>query len=179
MKKHTFRRTSKGFTLIELGIVLALIGIGLFYVISKLGETSDASKAQNLVSDLSGSITNTKRLYVTQQSYSGVAIATLRDNAVFPTSWNVGGTITGPFTGAITVAAATLSTANDAATITVPNIPSRVCTEVARMMSDGVNVMAVGGTTVKANNATLNVAVLGTQCAAATSVPMAFTFGRM
>lgn len=178
MKQVKIRR-SRGFTLIELGIALALIGIGLFFVISKLNETSDASKAQNLVSDLSGIITNTKRLYATQQSYNGVAIGTLRDNAVFPTAWNNAGTITGPFTGAVTVAAATLSTADDSATITIPNIPSRVCTEIARMMSEGVNVMSVAGTTVKPNNGTLNVATLGTQCVSATSVAMGFTFGRM
>ncbi len=173
------KRRSMGFTLIELGIALALIGIGLFFVISKLGETSDASKAQNLVSDLSSIITNTKRLYATQISYSGITITTLRDNAVFPTSWNVSGTITGPFTGAVTVATATLTAANDAAAITIPNIPSRVCTEIARMMSEGVAVMAVAGTTVKAYNGTLNVGTLGTQCVSAAAVSMAFTFGRM
>lgn len=173
------KRRSMGFTLIELGIALALIGIGLFFVISKLGETSDASKAQNLVSDLSGIITNTKRLYATQTSYNGITMATLRDNAVFPTAWNVGGTITGPFTGNVTVAASTLSTADDSAAITIPNIPSRVCTDIARMMSEGVAVMAVAGTTVKANNGTLNIGTLGTQCVSAAAVSMAFTFGRM
>ena len=172
-------RKNKGFTIIEVGIVLALVGIALYFVISKLSQTADQNKAQNLSTDLSSVIGNAKRLYASQTSYAGVTIGALRDNAVFPPQWNVAGTITGPFTGPISVAAGTLVAANDALAITVPNIPSGVCSDIARMMVEGVNIITVAGTVVKPNNGAMDVATLGTQCSSAASVPMIFTFGRI
>lgn len=174
-------KKQRGFTLIELGIVLALSGIVLFYAVSKMTSTGDQVRAQALVGELAQIVQNTKRLYATQGSYNGVTIAALRNNTVFPSSWNgtAAGTITGPFTGAVTVGATTLTTADDAVMITTPNVPTSVCSEAARMLADGVNIITVGGTVVKANNGALNIDTLGTQCSAANSVSFAVTFGKV
>lgn len=179
MKRYKFGKKSRGFTLIEIGAALALMGIGLFFVMSKMRTSGDQVRAQALVSELSQIVQNTKRLYATQSSFNGITIAALRDNGVFPTSWNVGGTITGPFTGAVTTASATLTATDDAAVVTIPNVPSGVCSEIARTIADGVNIIAVAGTVVKANNGNLNIGTLGTQCVSANSVAFAVTFGKM
>lgn len=179
MSRFKRSRRQKGFTLIEVGIVLALVGVALFFTLSKMSTTSDLTRSQNFVSEFSGIVTNAKRLYATQQSYTGVTIAILRDNNVFPATWNVGGTVTGPWTGAVTTAAATLVTAGDGLTITVPNIPQGVCSDIVRAMASGVDVISVAGTNVKAFQTTINLATAGTQCASAANVSIAFSFGKM
>ena len=179
MKKQKTTRRSLGFTLIEFGIVLALAGIGLFFAISKLTANSDQSKAQNMVSDVTQAVLNTKRLFNTQTSYATVTVNALRDNSVFPATWIVSNVVTSPFTGAVTAAPATLATANDAAEIMVPNVPSAVCSEVARMLAAGIEKIDVGGTNVKAFNGALDIAALGTQCASALNVNMNVTFGKL
>jgi len=179
MSRFKRSRRQQGFSLIEVGIVLALAGVALFFTLSKMSVNADQTKSQNFITDFSGIVTNAKRLYATQQSYTGVTINALRDNSVFPTAWNVGGTITGPWTGAVTTAAATLVTAGDGLTLTVPNVPQGFCSDVVRAMAAGVDVIAVAGTNVKAFQNTLNIATAGTQCASAANVSIAFTFGKM
>lgn len=174
------RKKQQGYSLVEIGIVMAIVAIGLFYAISKGVEMNNQSKSQSVAQDLASTIVpNAKRLYATQSSYTGVTIGALRDNNVFPGTWNVAGTITGPFTGAVTTSAATFVTAGDALTITVPNVYQSICSDIVRMMAGGIEQIAVGGTVVQAYQGTLNVGTLGTQCAAAASSSIAFTFGKM
>lgn len=173
------RKTSKGFTLIEMGIVLALMGIAIFYALSKMSATNDTSKSQAFTQDFSSIVINTKRVYQTQTDYNGISVTTLKNNSVFPSLWNVGGTITGPWTGAVTVAAGTLATANDSAAITIPNVPSANCTEIVRQLSGGIDKIDVAGTNVKPYQGSLNIPTLGTQCASASSVSVVFTFGKL
>lgn len=168
-----------GFTLIELGIVLALAALAIFFAVSKLTTTSNQTRAQNFAMDMSQAVTSTKRLYATQSDYSAITIAALRDNSVFPIQWKVGTKITGPWGGDVSASAATLNSANDAATLTIPNMPTEVCSEAVRALSGGIEKITVVDTVVKANNGSLNVATLGAQCASATAVDVGFTFGRM
>jgi hypothetical protein len=79
----------------------------------------------------------------------------------------------------VTTASATFVTAGDALTVTIPNVPQSACSDIVRMMAGGVEQIGVGGTTVLAFQGTLNVGTLGTQCAAAPSSSIDFTFGKM
>lgn len=172
-------KKSKGFTLVELGVVLALVGIMMFFAISKMKATSDESKAQSLTGDLSQITLNVKRLYSTQNDFTGITIAALRDNSVFPSQWNVASVITGPFSGPVLVAPDTLASANDAATITIPNIPTAVCSTVVRTLASGMQKISVGATVVMNYNGALDVPALGASCAAASAVPVSLTFFKM
>ncbi len=173
------RKRNQGFTLIEMGIVLALMGIAIFYALSRMSSTNDTSKSQAFTQDFSGIVMNTKRVYQTQTSYNGLTIATLKNNSVFPSLWNVSGTITGPWTGAVTAASATLATTDDAAAITVPNVPSANCAEIVRQLSGGIDKIDVASTNVKPYQGTLNISTLGTQCSSASTVSIVFTFGKL
>jgi prepilin-type N-terminal cleavage/methylation domain-containing protein len=185
--RHIRSRKQAGFTLVELGIVLALIGIGLFFAISKINETNDQSRAQSVSNDLTFTITNVKRLFATQAAFPAAAAAyandILRNNSVFPASWNDpanAAQVLAPFNGNPTVAQRTPAgqTAGNFAAITIPNVPTRVCSELGRLMATGIAELEVNGVIVKALNAPLVPATLGTSCSAAAEVAMIFTFAR-
>jgi prepilin-type N-terminal cleavage/methylation domain-containing protein len=182
--KKIQQRKQKGFTLVELGIVLALIGIGLFFAISKINETSDVSRAQNVSSDISTIITGVKRYYATQPEFPNtITQSDLINFGVFPPSWvraasTSGGTTTAasvvpPFGGSLTLVRN--STDANSADMTIPNVPARVCTELGRLMSNGATVIEVGSTTVKQLNGQLNLNLLGTNCTGGTNMVFRFT----
>jgi prepilin-type N-terminal cleavage/methylation domain-containing protein len=181
-------RKQAGFTLVELGIVLALIGIGLFFAISKINETNDQSRAQSVSNDLTFTITNVKRLFATQANFPAQGDAAygngvLRQNSVFPAAWNDPANpanVIAPFSGNPTVDRRTpaFQTAGNFAAITIPSVPTRVCSELGRLMATGIAELEVNGVVVKPLNTPLNVATLGTNCSAAAEVPMIFTFAR-
>jgi prepilin-type N-terminal cleavage/methylation domain-containing protein len=178
----------KGFTLVELGIVLALIGIGLFFAISKISETNEQSRAQTAATDISLAVNNIKRLYATQNAFPnmGTAIteAELRNSAIFPSSWNGpnAGTLISPF-GAAPTANACNAPVGDTGNgtyscLTITNVPSRVCTEMGRALSAGMVAMNVNGVLVKPWGVQVNPTTLAANCAAAATVPMDFYFTR-
>ena len=192
-------RKQAGFTLVELGIVLALIGIGLFFAISKINETNDSSKASSAATDLSGIITNMKRLFATQGAFPPAGdpaynAGTLRSNGVFPNTWanpavlpaNAVGNIAAvidPFSGNPTAGQSPLVAAGaagpgDFAFITLPAVPTRVCVELGRLMTNGITRMTVNNAVVQPQGGPLNIPLLGTNCGAAGTVPMQFEFGR-
>jgi prepilin-type N-terminal cleavage/methylation domain-containing protein len=184
MKTRNIRKQA-GFTLVELGIVLALIGIGLFFAISKINETNDQSRAQSVANDLTFTITNVKRLYQTQNAFpAGVyANATLRNNSVFPATWNgaAAGTVVAPFSGPAPVVGQLTpagQVAGNFAAITIAGVPTRVCSELGRLIATGISELTVAGVVVRPLNGVLNVVTLGAQCSSAATVPMIFTFAR-
>lgn len=179
-------RKMKGFTLVELGIVMALAGILLFYAVSKMGTTSDASKAQSTVQDLSEIVSGTKRTYSTQSSYAGATVTVLYNSGVFPKNWQSGGIATGPWGGAIAVASggavgATggFITADDNLKLSVPNVPQGICAQLVQTMAGGIERITVAGTVVKQYQSTVDLSALGTQCMSSGSVTVDFTFGKM
>ncbi|MCA3155374.1 MAG: prepilin-type N-terminal cleavage/methylation domain-containing protein [Burkholderiales bacterium] len=177
MLKSIRKSRQSGFTLVELGIVLALIGIGLFFAISKMQETGDASRAQNTASDISVVVQNVQRYYATAATFPDPFVpADLIANRVVPVKWADGAALVGPFGGvpALTRQAGLAGEAN----ITIPNVPTRVCSEMARIMADGFREIAVAGVVVKPVNGVLDLNALGTQCTGGTvgSVEMRFRF---
>ena len=186
MLKSIRKSRQSGFTLVELGIVLALIGIGLFFAISKMQETGDASRAQNVANDISTTVNNIQRFYNTVQEFpSPINQAELISNKVVPAKWvattpstTPGATptsvITGPFGGAVTIKRD--DTLTSEASIQIENVPSRVCSEMGRLMADGYRAITVESTPVKAVNGSLDISKLGTECSKAVAVSMTFRF---
>lgn len=181
MLKSIRKSRQSGFTLVELGIVLALIGIGLFFAISKMQETGDASRAQNVANDISTTVNNMQRFYSTVNQFpSEFSQSDLINNKVVPQKW-VGtagtpptSTIVGPFGGAVTITRD--GTLTSEASIQIQNVPSRVCSEMGRLMADGYRAISVGTTPVKAVNGSLDIGALGTSCSSAGTVSMTFRF---
>lgn len=181
MLKSIRKSRQSGFTLVELGIVLALIGIGLFFAISKMQETGDASRAQNVANDISTIVNNIQRFYSTVNEFPPTFTQSdLISNKVVPQKWVATAgtppvsTIVGPFGGGVTFTRVTGLTSE--ASIKIENVPSRVCSEMGRLMADGYRTIDVGTVEVKAVNGSLDISKLGTECSKAVAASMTFRF---
>jgi prepilin-type N-terminal cleavage/methylation domain-containing protein len=175
----------KGFSLVELGIVLAVVGVALFFTISTISQTKVTTSAQNARRDLTQIITNAQRLYSTKGAFP---VGTWNNNAVlirnnvFPASWVAGpDAIISPFGGAVRFD----TVSPTVAAIVLNDVPSKVCAELGEAMMDSVLGILTGApSTVSGyyakNPATgeINLDNLGLGCTSASYVPMAFSFGR-
>lgn len=176
------KKAARGFTLIEILLVvgfIALAGIGIYVVYNKV-QTGNAAntEARNLDTIRAG----VKNLYGGSVNYAGIGAPVLINGHVVPDSMVSGNTIVNSFGGTVTVAATTFGggAANNAFTITYPNVPLDVCSKLTTTAGQGYNQVVVAGTTVKdTSTATANlldVTKTTTACGGGTgSVTITFT----
>lgn len=183
---HMRESKQKGFSLIELGIVIAVVGVGLIFTVSKIRETKITSRAQKANRDLVQIITNAQRVYSTSRTFPGTwDNALLVRNNVFPASWVAGGNVVSPFGGLFRIDTQPVTAATpDTAAIVLDNVPSKVCAELGQLMagSSAVVGMWTGGSPPRdvknLASGEVNVANLGLGCAESSNVGMAFYFAR-
>jgi prepilin-type N-terminal cleavage/methylation domain-containing protein len=164
----------KGFSLTELGIVLAVIGIALFLAISKIGETNVTSTAQTVSSDLTQIINNFQRLYSSQAQFPPAGTldnGVLVRNNVFPASWvDTAGNAVSPFDGGQPPRVDVQDWGNrTVAAITLFNVPSKICSELGQLMAGGalgISVNFIGVKNPRADNSVIQLDTLGNQCTA-------------
>jgi type II secretory pathway pseudopilin PulG len=177
-----------GFSLIEFGIVLALVGAGLFFVFTKMRETSEARYAQTASRDLTQIITNFQRLYSSQGRFpplGTVSNLTLAQNNVFPSSWvDSTNAVRSPVGTAFRIDIPQSSgpfasiPERTFAAIVIDNVPTKICTELAQLMLGGAlgvraNFMYIKHPATGAIDLTVMRA-----CSDGPNVEMVFFFGR-
>lgn len=178
------KKAARGFTLIEILLVvgfIALAGIGIYVVYNKV-QTGNAAntEARNLDTLRAG----VKNLYGGTVNYGTLTQTVLLQGRVVPDNMRdaTGANIINSFGGTVTVAPATFGggAANNAFTITYPNVPLDVCSKFVTVGGNGFNKVVVGTTTVKDTSAAtgnvLDVAGTAAACNGATgSITITFT----
>jgi len=154
----------KGFTLVEIAIVVAISLLLLAGVIG-VNRIIANTKANDEIGELKQESTGIQKIYANNSNYATatltdiIALKGLPDARITSTT-----TATNRWGGAITIAPATLATANDAIKFSTAGVPEYECVSVIPQVEPGFSRISVGGTDVKAYGGTLNKTTLGTQC---------------
>jgi type II secretory pathway pseudopilin PulG len=178
MKLKIKRRTS-GMTLLEFGIVIGLfalvVGLALYVVPSIMANIRSNAEA-TLLPTVSSKI---QRAYANQPNYSAVTTQQIAGLYIYPESEVSGNTITNRWGGPVTLAPATLVTANDAVAITSANVPTSECIQLEQAVESSFRTITINGSPVKTDSPTavVNESTVSTACGNATN-SMVFTFGK-
>ena len=165
----------KGFTLVEVAIVVA-IGALLLIGISQAPRIIAGNKSNAEIAEIPQIVTGVQKIYANQATYAGATLTqVIALNGLPPERVSAGAGVN-RWGGAITMAVATVTTANDAIALTSVNVPSLECTDIIPSVANRFARVQVNGVDVKSIGAALSLVALGTQCATAAQVPIIYTF---
>lgn len=182
MKKisNASKKIVRGFLSLEMGLVLlvtAIIIVGaVIYYRDNLRKTSVQTNVQQILSTSSA----LRAKYGQSNKYSLVTTELAVRSGSIPDALRDGddATATNSFGGAVTAAPASLTGANDSVEIIWPNVPEKQCSDIVTGVEGEMRQVAVGSTTVKANNGELDSVALETACEAADAQDLHFWVGR-
>ena len=153
MKHLSFKRNAKGFSLIELLIVLGIIAILLVAAFIVYPQVRDRNQANAEVTNLTTIKANITNLYASKGgNYDGLLVATAFNARAFPT--NMQATATGgtaPWGGAVTVAEGTTPRLFD---INYTAVPAAVCLGMVSGAAGNFEQIVVGGEEVLTSDGT-------------------------
>lgn len=176
MKITRMARNQKGFTLVELMLVVVLGGAIIATVIiaaPRVKAGIQADKDMNTIPDI---MANVQGHYSLKPSFNGLTNTIANSYKLIPDDMNGGaGTITNRYGGAVTLAPATVTAADDSFSISYGGVPSRVCLKVVPQLSPQFLNVSVNGTVVKATGGALNETTAATQCNSTEANTLFFT----
>lgn len=155
----------RGFTLVEMLIIIAIVGVVVGGIAAGVTRGLAKQRANDESSELQEVVTNIQGAYSNKSNYAGVTAAQLITLSVFPEARVSGTTVSNRWSGAVTVAAATCSIANDCAAMTSTAVPDTECKGVVQKVDGVMRIITVNGTSVKALGGQLDLTALGTACA--------------
>ena len=145
-------RKSRGFTLIELGLVLVIAALLLVGAISRFGGNTTSATAQSLSGDMTTLIGKVKSNYASQ--YGNVTNTALSTGGFFRdlnSLTNNGGTVTLNLGGGtLTVTGGTVNSANDSVSYVLTQIPDDGCLPLVSSLAKQATKLTVGTNIVKA-----------------------------
>jgi type IV pilus assembly protein PilA len=154
-----------GFTLVEVGIVVA-IGLLLLLGIGAANRTIAGTKVNNEIGEIKTIIANVQRQYSGKSNYATATLTDIIALKSMPDERKASATTAvNRWSGAITMAPATITTANDSIRYSSAGVPEYECTQIVPQVEGSLTRVAVAGTDVKAAGGQLNQTTLGTQCA--------------
>lgn len=150
--KHIGTQKQRGFTMVELGLVLVVAAIVLVGVISKFSTNSTASQAEQLTGDLTTLMGKVKSAYA--NNYVNVTNEKLDSGGFFrglTALNNVAGAVTTNLGGgSLVVSSGTIQTAGDSVSYVMNQIPDDACLPIATALSKTATKLLIGTNVVKA-----------------------------
>ena len=174
------RHNQRGMSVMSvlLGLVIAAGITAVVY--DQFSDSQRKARIEAATSEISTIIAESQKVYGASNSYGSVTTAVAVQSGVIPARLRVAGTNTAQnkYNGAITVAPATLTTANDSLVLTYSNVSKSDCMDVAMQADRMIRRLVIGAATPKAADAAMNVGTLATACDAAATATLALAFGR-
>ena len=178
------RRTAGGFTLIEFGIVVALLAVAAMGIYTLYNNKKDSSIASSEAQMFTMMAADAQSRFSAQGSYTGANAQSLISNGVVPnTMVNEGANqIITRWNTPVDVAPASLyGTANAGLQFTY-SVPAKACSDFVSQAQATATVVVVGGRSVKDaqtdSSAALDVAGLGPACGTSGSTNVVMTISR-
>ena len=168
----------RGFTLMEMLLVIAIIGAFVYFMFNLFGESRDSASAIRTANRVANIIADTTDLLSGQADTAACVTATVISNAAIPDEMVASAaTIANSYGGDVTLASGGVggATAN-ACVLTFEDVNQDDCSRIVRRTEKLADVIEVAGTSVKAYGADLAIATLGTQCSSATDVDIEWTY---
>lgn len=178
MKRLMKRRSanSKGFTILELSVVLVIMALGIAGVVSYIGDSGTNQKVTEALQDMGKLRTVIEATYGAQGNYSTLSNAEIVNSKRLSASMIQGGVIRNAFNGNVTLSPANIGggTANGY-TIQFDQVSTEACNSIATYdLGTSVVQMTFNGTTF---TEVPSVAAAATACGAAGgSVSMSWQF---
>jgi prepilin-type N-terminal cleavage/methylation domain-containing protein len=183
---------SKGFTLVEVLIVLAIIGLLAVFgtpfvrgVVTEGKVEPTASDINKVVTKIRGNFAGNGTTPYTNMGAGAVATAIFANTArglagsLTVTGVNAGATVQHDLglTGSqVTAAQATITTAGDSFTVTLPTVNNAACPGLASQLNRGSEAISINGNVVKAVGGAYNAGAAQNFCTEGDTNTFVFTF---
>lgn len=167
----------KGFTLVEILLVVGFIALASIGIYSAFGKTNSSNKALQESRNINVLKAGIKNIYGGSQGYDGLSNSVLNNTRTTPDSMrqvpysSPDSTITNMFGGAVLVIPTPLggSGLNNGFRISYSKVPGDVCAKLVTMVDRNIEKITVHGFIVKEYGTnTLNIPALATNCSADT-----------
>jgi prepilin-type N-terminal cleavage/methylation domain-containing protein len=143
MKSHA-TKSQRGFTVIELLIVIAIIVTATLVIVNRVGAARQSSKVQSEADNMQAIVATTQTAFAGRADYSGLTTAYLVSMGGFPASMMNSGNPKNTWGGDVTVAGA-----GNVAKITYTDVPSQVCIQFVNSIAPSFKTVTIRGALVK------------------------------
>jgi len=156
--------TRRGFTLIEVLVVIVLIGLAAAVIIPRFITSGNKLRANDEVTELQQIVSEVKAKYTSAPTFTGVTLTGLVNLQVFPSvrTNQAAGTAANAFGGVWAVALN--APANDQITLTGGSYPRSVCADVVTNAQAAFTAVSVNAVAVKPAGGALDINATGTNC---------------
>lgn len=176
------RKKAGGFTLIEFGIVAALLAVAAMGVYTLYNNKKDTSIASNEAQMFTMMAADAQSRFSAQGSYENADAASLVANGIVPNTMVSGDSINTRWNTTVDVTSASLYGNANAGLQFTYSVPAKACSDFVSQAQASAVLVSVAGSPVKdAQNDTtsaLDVAALGTACGTSGSTAVSLTISR-
>ncbi len=167
----------RGFTLMEMLLVIAIIGAFVYFMFNLFGESRDSASAIRTANRVANIIADTTDLLSGQADTTACVDATVISNGAIPDEMVSGTSISNSYGGDVTLASGGLGGASaNACVLTFEDVPQDDCSRIVRRTEQLADRISVDGTNVKRYGRDLDISSLGTQCSSANQLDLVWTY---